>query len=90
MQKFLMASLKFVIACFERFIRFLNKHAFIEIALTGKSFCPAAKDGFYMILNNPVRYALVTGMGSFIMFLGKLFIALMAGIFTFGLILYLP
>jgi len=35
----------------------------------------AAKDGFEMVWSNPLRYAVVSGIGEIIMFLGKLMIA---------------
>jgi len=41
-----------------------------------------------MILENPVRYTLVSGIGAVIMFLGKIFIAIIAGIFTYGILVY--
>jgi len=31
-----------LIDCFERFIRFINRHAYIQIAMTGENFCKAA------------------------------------------------
>ncbi len=35
----------------------------------------AAKDGFEIVWSNPLRYAVVSGIGEIIMFLGKLMIA---------------
>lgn len=32
--------------CVERIVQFINKTAYIQIALRGKNFCTAAKDGF--------------------------------------------
>jgi len=63
------------LGCFERFIKFLNKNAYIQIALTGKSFCGAAKDAFFLILRNPLRMGVVTSIGSVFVFFGKIFIA---------------
>ena len=37
--------------------RFLNKNAYIQIALLGKKFCYAAKDAFWLILRNGLRIA---------------------------------
>jgi choline transporter-like protein 2/4/5 len=34
------------LACVERIVQFINKMAYIQIALRGKNFCMAAKDGF--------------------------------------------
>lgn len=53
----------------------MNKNAYIQIALSGKNFCMAAKDGFEIVWSNPLRYAVVGGIGGIIMFLGKIAIA---------------
>ncbi len=62
-------------ACVERIVQFINKNAYIQIALRGKNFCMAAKDGFELVWSNPLRYAVVSGIGEIIMFLGKILIA---------------
>ena len=62
-------------ACFERFIRFLTRNAYIQIALTGKSFCFAAKDAFETVFANTMRFTLVNGIGGSLILVGKLFIS---------------
>jgi hypothetical protein len=57
-------------ACFERFIKFLNKNAYIQIALTGKSFCYAAKDAFWLIIRNPGKFGLVATLGGIFILIG--------------------
>lgn len=42
--------------CLENFIKFINKNAYIMIAIYGKGFCASARDGFSLILRNCVRY----------------------------------
>ena len=61
--------------CFERFITFLNKNAYIQIALTGKSFFPAAKDAWYLISTNVAKFGIVGGIGNIFSTIGKFFIA---------------
>jgi hypothetical protein len=63
-------------ACFERFIRFLNNNAYIMIALTGKNFCSAAKSAFESIWANSMRFALVNGIGGAFIFVGKFCISI--------------
>lgn len=63
-------------ACFERFIRFLNNNAYIMIALTGKNFCSAAKAAFETIWANSMRFALVNGIGGAFIFVGKFCISI--------------
>jgi choline transporter-like protein 2/4/5 len=71
-------------------VEFLNKTAYIQIAIRGKSFCYAAKDGFEMVFSNAIRYAIVSGVGSILMFIGKLLIALATAGCFYLLILYYP
>ena len=61
-------------------IECLNRNAYIQIAITGKSFCGASYDAMAMIASNPLRYGAVEGVGFILMLLGKLMIA---GLTTF-------
>ena len=60
------------LACVECIVKFINTQAYIQIALRGKNFCYAAKDGFELVWSNPLRYSIVGGVGAVIMFLGKI------------------
>mmetsp|Transcript_30027 Transcript_30027/g.5423 ORF Transcript_30027/g.5423 Transcript_30027/m.5423 type:complete len:212 (-) Transcript_30027:38-673(-) len=57
--------------CFERFIKFLNKNAYIQIALNGSTFCTAAREAFFLILRNAGRFVTLGGIGHIFQFLGK-------------------
>jgi len=81
--QFALSCLQCYVACFERFIKFLNKNAYIQIALTGKSFCGAAKDAFFLILRNPLRFGLVSGIGGIFVFFGKVFVAAITALIGF-------
>ncbi len=71
-------------------MQFINKTAYIQIAIRGKNFCSAAKDGFEMVWSNGIRYTIVAGIGEILMFMGKLCIAgLTTGAF-YCLITYYP
>ncbi len=74
MIKYALCVLQSYLNCFERFIKFLNKNAYIQIAITGNSFCVAAKDAFFIILRNAFLFAIAAGLGEVFMFIGKLFI----------------
>ena len=71
---FVMWGLKMVrccLACFERIVRFINKQAFIQIGLTGKYFCAAAKDAFCVIISHPIEFGLLSGLANLFMMLGN-------------------
>lgn len=46
------------------------------MALTGCNFCTSAKDAFLTVMSNPVRYALVEGLGGLFIEVGTWAIAL--------------
>lgn len=77
------------LACVECIVKFINTQAYIQIALRGKNFCYAAKDGFMLAWSNPMRYAIVGGIGAVIMMLGKLLIAALTAFVFYLFITYI-
>jgi hypothetical protein len=49
--------------CLEKCIKFLNKNAYIQIALVGTNFCTSAKKAFGLILRNFIRFGIVASLG---------------------------
>lgn len=72
-----------ILACFERFIRFLTKNAYVMIGVYGYSFCTSARRAFKIMVNNPLRVAAINCVNVFMMFLGKLFITLATTVAAF-------
>ncbi|KAK4319619.1 hypothetical protein Pmani_009461 [Petrolisthes manimaculis] len=58
--------------CFEKFIKFLNKNAYIEIAIYGYGFCKAAQKAFTLLVSNVLRVAAINSVGTFVLFLIKM------------------
>lgn len=48
----ILCCLQCITWCLQKCFEFLNKNAYIQTAITSKSFCPAAKDAFFLILHN--------------------------------------
>jgi len=61
--------------CFEKFMRFLNKNAYIQTAIFGTSFCTSAKNAFFLILRNAKRVAGISYVVSVLIWISRLFIA---------------
>jgi len=81
--KYTLMCMQCYLDCFKRFIEFLNKNAYIQIALTGKSFCKSAYAAMKLISTNPIRFSIVGGIaGVFVMF-GKVFIAALSALAGF-------
>ncbi|KAL3869721.1 hypothetical protein ACJMK2_042370 [Sinanodonta woodiana] len=58
--------------CFEKFLQYINRNAYIEIAIYGKSFCESARKAFILIVNNALRVVAINSVGDFVLFIGKL------------------
>nr|XP_061790652.1 choline transporter-like protein 5-B [Nerophis lumbriciformis] len=72
--RFMMSCLKYCFWCLERFLKFLNRNAYIMIAIYGKSFCTSSKDAFFLLLRNVIRVAVLDKVTEFVLFLGKLLV----------------
>jgi hypothetical protein len=62
--------------CFHRFVKFINDNAYIQVALTGESFCTSAMAAFVLALKNAATFFITNGIGSLIFFLGKMTISI--------------
>ncbi|XP_076091063.1 choline transporter-like protein 2 isoform X1 [Mytilus galloprovincialis] len=72
--KFFVKCMKCCFWCLEKFLRFLNKNAYIMIAAHGKNFCTSAKNAFMLIMRNCVRVVVIDKVTDFLLFIGKLVI----------------
>ena len=73
--KCIIRCLQCFMECIARTIEFINKHAYIQIALKGDNFCTAAWEGFGLIIRNLGRFSTLILLGSFFTLFGMLFIA---------------
>jgi choline transporter-like protein 2/4/5 len=73
---------KYLIDCINRVIKFITKHAYIQMALTSSNFCWSAWKAFVMILSNAGRFAVATILGWIFIFIGK--IAIISGTVIVG------
>ncbi|XP_023272090.1 choline transporter-like protein 2 isoform X1 [Seriola lalandi dorsalis] len=81
--KFLLCCLKCCFWCLEKFIKFLNRNAYIMVAIYGKNFCTSARDAFFLLMRNMIRVAILDKVTDFLLFLGKLLIVGLVGVFAF-------
>ncbi|XP_029939049.1 choline transporter-like protein 5-B isoform X2 [Salarias fasciatus] len=81
--RFLLCCLKCCFWCLEHFIKFLNRNAYIMIAIYGKNFCTSSKDAFFLLMRNVVRVAVLDKVTDFLLFLGKLLISGSVGVLAF-------
>lgn len=60
----------------------MNHNAYTVIAIESINFCPAAGIAWNAMATNAVQIAVVNTIGDFILFLGKLLVALICGLVT--------
>ena len=63
------------VACFERLVKFINKHAYIETVLRNLNFCAAAGKCVAVITSNFLRFGVLAGLSSLFLFLGNVLIS---------------
>ncbi|XP_054858254.1 choline transporter-like protein 2 isoform X5 [Eublepharis macularius] len=81
--KFLLTCLKCCFWCLEKFIKFLNRNAYIMIAIYGTNFCTSARNAFFLLMRNIIRVTVLDKVTDFLLFLGKLLIVGSVGILAF-------
>ncbi len=81
--KYLVCCLKCCFWCLERFIKFLNRYAFIITAVYSLNFCRAANKAFKLITTNILRVFIIDKITGFILFLSNLAITAIIGILAF-------
>jgi Plasma-membrane choline transporter len=69
-----MNCLHCIASCFERFIQFLNHHAYVEIILTSNNFCTSAGQAMSLLTSNVLRFGTLSTLVALIMFFGKVLI----------------
>ena len=74
------------LACCNKCMEYVNKHAYIQIALKGESFCTAAFEGFGLIIRNLGRFSMLALVSGIFSVVGTLFITVGSCIIGYFLI----
>ena len=77
--KYLLWFCKCCLWCLEKFMRFINRNAYIMCAIKSTNFCKSARDAFNLLMRNLVRVVVLDNVVDFLLFLGKLAIVLITG-----------
>ncbi|XP_072863303.1 choline transporter-like protein 5 isoform X8 [Chlorocebus sabaeus] len=83
LSKFLQCCLRCCFWCLENAIKFLNRNAYIMIAIYGRNFCRSAKDAFNLLMRNVLKVAVTDEVTYFVLFLGKILVAGSIGVLAF-------
>jgi hypothetical protein len=83
--KIILWCTSYILMCLEKFIKFISKNAYIQIALTGKNFCMSAWNAFILILKNIMRFGTANFIGVIFKYIGVIFVAGANGLAIFAL-----
>ena len=81
--KVLLCLCKCCFWCLEKFMKFINRNAYILTAINGTNFCSSAKEAFGLILRNCVRVVVLDKVTDFLLFLGKLVVTSIVALLSF-------
>lgn len=81
----ILCCLKCCFWCLEKFIKFLNRNAYIMIAIYGKNFCISAKNAFKLLMRNVVRVVVLDKITDLLLFFGTLLVVGGIGVLSFFL-----
>ncbi|XP_070447943.1 choline transporter-like protein 5 isoform X3 [Equus przewalskii] len=81
--RFLQCCLKCCFWCLEHVVKFLNRHAYVMIAIYGQNFCRSARDAFNLLMRNVLKVAVMDRVTEFVLTLGKILVAGCIGILAF-------
>ena len=71
------------VACFERLMKFVNKHAYIEVLLRNKTFCGGVFKAVSLLTGNFLRVGILMGLVSLVMFISTIFIVFLVCLICF-------
>jgi len=77
--KFLICCMKCCLWCFEKFIKYINRNAYVMIQIHSYSFLEGCYKSFDLILRNIVRASTINWVGDFTLFLGRILISSIVG-----------
>jgi len=65
--KALLCITGYLISCLDRCVKYITKNAYIQVAITGKNFCPSAWNGFLLAIANVVKFGVTHSIGCIFM-----------------------
>jgi choline transporter-like protein 2/4/5 len=69
--KVVVCYIRYILWCLDKYVKFITKNAFIQIALQSKNFCSAAWGAFFLIFRNAGRFGASGIIGMIMEVLGK-------------------
>ena len=73
--KCLLGCIRCCLSCFDRFMRYITRNAYIYMAISSESFCSSAINAFILMLKNSAKFAFVETFAEVFMLIAKLCIS---------------
>jgi len=86
---FIISCIQCFVSCIQKVVQFVDRFAYIYIAMHGQGFCASAKGVFNLIERNMFSAVVVDFLGEVILFIGKLLGTAATTMFTVGIINHL-
>ncbi|KAJ1510665.1 hypothetical protein HMI54_003106 [Coelomomyces lativittatus] len=71
-----LSCLQCCFACIEKIVKFINKNAYVYMAIYGTSFCTSARRAVELLVRNAFRLVALNFVSTFIIFISKFVVAL--------------
>ncbi|XP_022906177.2 choline transporter-like 2 isoform X1 [Onthophagus taurus] len=84
----IMCCLKCFFWCLEKFLKFINRNAYIMCAVHGKNFCASAKDAFNLLIRNILRVFVLDKITDFLFFLSKIIVVIGVSSIIYSILTY--
>ncbi|XP_076048718.1 choline transporter-like 2 isoform X2 [Oratosquilla oratoria] len=81
--KCIMCCFRCCLWCLEKFLKFINRNAYVYCAIYGKNFCTSAKNSFFLLMRNIARVVVLDQVTDFLLFIGKMVVVGSVGIASF-------
>jgi choline transporter-like protein 2/4/5 len=81
--KWCMCCVKCCMWCLEKIVKYINRNAYIMMAIKGTSYCTSAGRAVALIISNALRLLAVSIVGDMLIFLGKLCVVGGCGVAAF-------
>ncbi|GLC34986.1 hypothetical protein PLESTB_001185800 [Pleodorina starrii] len=80
-----MCCIKCCMWCLEQIVKFINRNAYIMIAIKGKGYCCSAIQAVKLIISNALRISVVNLVADVLIFLGKVSVAAASGVVAYAM-----
>eukprot|EP00759_Apiculatamorpha_spiralis_P038326 PhF_6_TR37608/c0_g1_i4/m.55868/K15377/SLC44A2_4_5; solute carrier family 44 (choline transporter-like protein), member 2/4/5 len=85
--KWIVTCMQCCLACFEKFLKFMNRNAYIVCAMTGENFLASAQHALSLLLAHAFSVGAVNIVGEWVMFFGKIIIVTISTLSGWGILM---